>query len=53
MVFPEKSANPKVLQQIAQQTGAKVGQPLIADGSSASYQEMIEANVRHIVAGLK
>ncbi len=53
MVFPEKSANPKVLQQIAQQTGAKVGQPLIADGSSASYQAMIEANVRHIVAGLK
>lgn len=53
MVFPEKSANPKVLEQIAQQTGAKVGQPLIADGSSASYQEMIMSNVRHIVGGLK
>lgn len=53
MVFPEKSANPKILQQIAKQTGAKVGQPLIADGATKSYQEMIMSNVNNIVAGLK
>jgi len=53
MVFPEKSANPKILQQIAKQTGAKLGEPLIADGSTASYKEMIVANVKSIVAGLK
>ena len=53
MVFPEQTANPKVLQQIAKQTGAKVGNPLIADGSTPSYQAMIMANVESIVAGLK
>ena len=53
MVFPEQTANPKVLQQIAKQTGAKVGNPLIADGSTSSYQAMIMANVESIVAGLK
>lgn len=53
MVFPEQTANPKVLQQIAKQTGAKVGNPLIADGSTSSYQAMITANVESIVAGLK
>ncbi len=53
MVFPEKTANPKVLQQIAKQSGAKVGKPLIADGSATSYQAMIQANVTNIVAGLK
>lgn len=52
-VFPEQSANPKVLQQIAKQTGAKVGAPLIADGSAKSYREMIVSNVRNIVDGLK
>lgn len=51
-VFPEKAANPKILQQIAKQTGAKVGKPLIADGSTASYQAMIQANVAGITAGL-
>ena len=53
MVFPEKAANPKVLKQIAAQSGAKVGQPLVADGSVSSYQEMIEGNVNRIVSGLK
>ena len=52
-VFPEQTANPKVLQQIAKQTGAKVGKPLIADGSYRSYQEMIVSNVQSIVGGLK
>jgi len=53
MVFPEKSANPKILQQIAKQTGAKVGEPLIADGATKSYQDMIMTNVNNVVAGLK
>lgn len=53
MVFPEKSANPKVLGQIAKQTGANVGKPLLADGSTKSYAAMIQSNVNHIVAGLK
>ena len=52
-VFPEKSANPKILAQIAKQSGAKIGKPLIADGSVASYQKMIQENVTNIVAGLK
>lgn len=52
-VFPEKSANPKILAQIARQSGAQIGQPLIADGSVASYQRMIQTNVTNIVAGLK
>ena len=53
IVFPEKTANPKVLKQIAAQSDAKVGQPLVADGSVSSYQEMIEGNVNRIVSGLK
>jgi len=53
VVFPEVNANPKVLAQIAKQSGAKVGKPLIADGSVISYQKMIMANVNNIVAGLK
>lgn len=53
MVFPEQSANPKVLQQIAKQSGAKVGKPLIADGSTKSYQAMVQSNVTNIVKGLK
>ncbi len=53
VVFPEQSANPKILSQIAKQTGAKVGKSLIADGSTKSYQAMIQANVTNIVAGLK
>ncbi len=51
-VFPEQKANPKVLQQIARQSGAKIGKPLIADGSVGSYQAMIQSNVTSIVNGL-
>lgn len=53
VVFPEVQANPKVLAQIAKQSGSTVAKPLIADGSVASYQNMIMANVKNIVAGLK
>ncbi|YCM44698.1 metal ABC transporter substrate-binding protein [Verrucomicrobiaceae bacterium 227] len=53
VVFPEVSANPKVLSQIAKQSGATIGKPLNADGSVASYQNMIMTNVKNIVTGLK
>ena len=36
-VFPERFLNPKVLQQIARETGATVGNPLVAVGAVASY----------------
>lgn len=53
VVFPEVNANAKVLGQIAKQSGSSIARPLIADGSVASYQEMIMANVNNIVTGLK
>ncbi len=52
-VFPETSANPKILQQIARESGAQIGKPLIADGSVASYDQMIRSNVTKIAAGLR
>ena len=51
-VFPEQNANPKVLAQIAKQSGAKVGQPLIADGATKSYEAMVRQNVTRIVRAL-
>lgn len=52
-IFPERQANPKMLKQIARESGAVIGKPLIADGSVKSYQSMIQSNVSNIVAGLK
>lgn len=55
-VFPETSANPKVLSEIARQTGVKVGSPLIGDGASSggsTFESMTMHNVRAIVAALK
>jgi zinc/manganese transport system substrate-binding protein len=55
-IFPENIANPKVLQAMVSQTGAKLGQPLIADGtgtgSAATYEGMMRQNVSRIVASL-
>lgn len=51
-VFPEARLNPKVLAQVAKQAGAQVGQPLNADGSSASYEGMMQENVSAIVQAL-
>ena len=51
-VFPEKKSNPKVLTEVAQHVGAKVGSPLIADGAVASYETMVQQNVTAIVQGL-
>ena len=52
-VFPEQASNPKILKQIARESGAKIGKPLIADGAVASCEKMIRTNVSHIVAGLR
>lgn len=52
-VFPEMQANPKILKQIARESGAVMGESLVADGSVASYEKMIRSNVAHIVEGLK
>jgi len=52
-IFPEKESNPKILQALTRDTGIKLGEPLIADGSTAeSYEAMIRHNVAAIVAGL-
>ena len=52
-IFPEKESNPKILQTLTGDTGIKLGQPLIADGSTAdSYEAMVRHNVAAIVAGL-
>ena len=51
-VFPEQGENPKVLAQIAKQSGAKMGKPLNADGAAASYDQMMQGNVTAIVQGL-
>jgi zinc/manganese transport system substrate-binding protein len=52
-IFPEKESNPKILQALTRDTGIKLGEPLIADGSTAeSYEAMVRHNVTAIVAGL-
>ena len=51
-VFPELKSNPKVLQQLANETGAKIGEYLVADGAVESYEGMIRNNVSNIVSAL-
>ncbi len=52
-IFPEKESNPKILAALTRDSGIKLGEPLIADGSTAeSYEAMIRHNVGAIVAGL-
>jgi len=50
-VFPEKTHNPKVFQALVQETGVKVGKPLIADGNG-SIEGMFRHNVTAIVEAL-
>jgi len=52
-VFPEQGSNPKTLKQIARETGAKIGDPLVADGSVQNYEAMFKRNVDVICAALK
>jgi len=50
-IFPEQSHNPKVFQTLVQQTGVKVGKPLIADGQG-TIEGMFQHNVTAIVEAL-
>lgn len=53
-IFPEKESNPKILQTLTHDTGIRLGEPLIADGTGGlSYIEMYRHNVNAIVKGLK
>ncbi|MBC7978944.1 MAG: zinc ABC transporter substrate-binding protein [Armatimonadetes bacterium] len=52
-IFPELESNPKMLGSLTRDTGIKLGGKLIADGRGMkSYEEMMRANVKTIVAGL-
>lgn len=56
-VFAESAVNPKVIREITQETGAKLGGELLADGlggsSASSYDAMVRSNVTTIVNALK
>jgi len=55
-LFAEDQANPKVLNEIARETGVKIGRPLIADGTAPeahTFEAMLKHNVTSIVAALK
>jgi ABC-type Zn uptake system ZnuABC Zn-binding protein ZnuA len=56
-VFPESIENPKVLQEVTRESGAKVGGTLYADGLGegelSTYEGMYKHNVTAIVDGLK
>jgi ABC-type Zn uptake system ZnuABC Zn-binding protein ZnuA len=57
-IFLESIENPKVVQEITRQTGAKIGGTLYADGlgeadDASTYVKMYKHNVSTIVSGLK
>ena len=51
-LFPEQRANPKALQTLSKETGARIGGTLIADGSN-SYIKMMQHNVNTMTKALK
>ena len=52
-IFPEKESNPKLLEVLTRDTGIRLGNALIADGTnSATYETMVRQNVETIVSGL-
>lgn len=52
-IFPEKESNPKILQTLTKDTGIRLGEPLIADGTGGlGYIAMVRHNVGAIVKGL-
>ncbi len=54
VIFPEDISNPRTLQAITRDTGIRLGDPLIADGSTAdSYEAMIRHNVGTICKALR
>jgi zinc/manganese transport system substrate-binding protein len=50
-IFPERRANPKAIEIITRETGAKLGGVLVADGAE-SYEMMMRSNVSTIVKAL-
>ncbi|MDB6138870.1 MAG: periplasmic solute binding protein, partial [Verrucomicrobiaceae bacterium] len=55
-VFPEDQANPKILQEIVRETGVKLGEALVADGTSPTahtVDSMFRHNVRAIVSAFQ
>ena len=56
-LFPEDGANPKILQEIAKQTGVKLSTPLNADGTmpgeGSTFEGMLRHNIIAIVTALK
>lgn len=52
-IFPERESNPKLLKALTLDTGIRLGEPLIADGTGGgSYLEMYRQNVAAIVRAL-
>ncbi|MFZ4596628.1 MAG: metal ABC transporter substrate-binding protein, partial [Verrucomicrobiaceae bacterium] len=54
--FPEDQANPKILKEIVRETGLKLGNPLVADGTAPdahTFETMLRHNVEAIVAALE
>lgn len=52
-IFPERESNPKILQTLTLDTGIRLGEPLIADGTGGlNYDQMYRHNVSAIVKGL-
>ena len=52
-IFPEKESNPKILATLTHDTGIRLGEPLIADGTGGvGYVAMVRHNVTVIVKGL-
>jgi zinc/manganese transport system substrate-binding protein len=56
-IFPESLENPKVLEQIAREAGARLGGVLYADGlgtgAASTYEGMYRYNVKTVVEALK
>ena len=48
-IFSEDSENPKVIQQITRETGAKLGGKLLSDGLGAKPNDTVDAMFRHNV----
>lgn len=51
-VFPEANASRKSLESVSKATGAKIADPLIADGNGSGDQAGFEGMIRHNVAAI-
>jgi zinc/manganese transport system substrate-binding protein len=51
-VFPEKGDDTKSLQTVATATGARIGEPLIADGNGSGGDAGFEGMIRHNVSAI-